>query len=193
MRPPSTCCGSLADASRTPACCSLPRSGTRIWPRVIRCGRRWVSSGGRGLHQAGRAGAAVGGAVRRLAGWAGCGRAVPADGREPVLRQCGDRRRGDRGPGGRAGRGAGPRGGAKHPGPCGAGCRGSGRRPRRPAAGCVGYRLPPSAVDEVLASGLLAADGGWLRFRHEIARLAAEQAIPAYRQGAIHARILQAL
>jgi DNA-binding CsgD family transcriptional regulator/tetratricopeptide (TPR) repeat protein len=52
---------------------------------------------------------------------------------------------------------------------------------------------PPSAVDEVLASGLLAADGGWLRFRHEIARLAAEQAIPAYRQGAIHARILQAL
>ena len=38
---------------------------------------------------------------------------------------------------------------------------------------------PPQAVDELLACGLLAADGGWLRFRHEIARLAVEQAIPA--------------
>jgi DNA-binding CsgD family transcriptional regulator/tetratricopeptide (TPR) repeat protein len=51
----------------------------------------------------------------------------------------------------------------------------------------------PSAVDEVLASGLLAEDGEWLRFRHEIARLAVEQAIPAHRRGAIHARILVAL
>ena len=41
-------------------------------------------------------------------------------------------------------------------------------------AGC-----PPAAVDELLACGLLAADGGRLRFRHEIARLAVEQAIPA--------------
>jgi DNA-binding CsgD family transcriptional regulator/tetratricopeptide (TPR) repeat protein len=52
---------------------------------------------------------------------------------------------------------------------------------------------PPRAVDEILASGLLAGDGGWLRFRHEIARLAVEQAIPAHRRGAIHARILVAL
>ena len=39
----------------------------------------------------------------------------------------------------------------------------------------------PQAVYEILASGLLAEDSGWLRFRHEIARLAVEQAIPAYR------------
>jgi DNA-binding CsgD family transcriptional regulator/tetratricopeptide (TPR) repeat protein len=51
----------------------------------------------------------------------------------------------------------------------------------------------PSAVDEILASGLLAEDGEWLRFRHEIARLAVEQAIPAHRRSAIHARILVAL
>jgi DNA-binding CsgD family transcriptional regulator/tetratricopeptide (TPR) repeat protein len=52
---------------------------------------------------------------------------------------------------------------------------------------------PPAAVDEVLASGLLAEDGGWLRFRHEIARLAVAQAIPAHRRAAVHARILAAL
>jgi DNA-binding CsgD family transcriptional regulator/tetratricopeptide (TPR) repeat protein len=52
---------------------------------------------------------------------------------------------------------------------------------------------PPAAVDEVLASGLLAGDGGWLRFRHEIARLAVAQAVPAHRRAAIHARILAAL
>jgi DNA-binding CsgD family transcriptional regulator/tetratricopeptide (TPR) repeat protein len=51
----------------------------------------------------------------------------------------------------------------------------------------------PQAVDEILASGLLAEDSGWLRFRHEIARLAVEQAIPAYRRAGIHARILAAL
>ena len=55
-------------------------------------------------------------------------------------------------------------------------------------AGC-----PPTAVDELLARGLLAADGGWLRFRHEIARLAVEQAIPARRRAAIHGQILTAL
>jgi hypothetical protein len=52
---------------------------------------------------------------------------------------------------------------------------------------------PPPAVDELLASGLLAGDGGWLRFRHEIARLAVEQAVAAHRRGAIRARILAAL
>ena len=56
------------------------------------------------------------------------------------------------------------------------------------AAGC-----PPAAVDELLACGLLATDGGWLRFRHEIARLAVEQAIPARRRAAIHGQILAAL
>jgi hypothetical protein len=55
-------------------------------------------------------------------------------------------------------------------------------------AGC-----PAQAVDELLTCGLLAADGGWLRFRHEIARLAVEQAIPARRRAAIHGQILTAL
>jgi tetratricopeptide (TPR) repeat protein len=52
---------------------------------------------------------------------------------------------------------------------------------------------PPQVVDEILTSGLLAEDGGWLRFRHEIARLAVEQAIPAHRRAAVHAQILAAL
>lgn len=51
----------------------------------------------------------------------------------------------------------------------------------------------PSAVDELTAGGLLAADGQWLRFRHEIVRLAVEQAVTARRAGIIHARILEAL
>jgi DNA-binding CsgD family transcriptional regulator/tetratricopeptide (TPR) repeat protein len=57
------------------------------------------------------------------------------------------------------------------------------------ATGC-----PPAAVDELVASGLLGADDGpGLRFRHEIARLAVEQAIAAHRRAAIHGRILTAL
>jgi DNA-binding CsgD family transcriptional regulator/tetratricopeptide (TPR) repeat protein len=52
---------------------------------------------------------------------------------------------------------------------------------------------PPAGVDEILASGLLAEEGGWLRFRHEIARLAVEQAIPAHHRSAVHARILDVL
>ncbi len=64
----------------------------------------------------------------------------------------------------------------------------------------VGLRLlesvascPAPVVDELLASGLLAGDGGWLRFRHEIARLAVERAVSAHRQSGLHARILAAL
>jgi len=48
----------------------------------------------------------------------------------------------------------------------------------------------PSVVDELMASGLLVGDGTWLRFRHEIARLAVEEAIAAHRRGPIHAEIL---
>jgi DNA-binding CsgD family transcriptional regulator/tetratricopeptide (TPR) repeat protein len=81
---------------------------------------------------------------------------------------------------------------------------GGGSRDVLDAAALIGARVeldllesvtacPPAAVDEILASGLLAEDGGWLRFRHEIARLAVEQAIPAHRRGAVHARILAAL
>jgi hypothetical protein len=52
---------------------------------------------------------------------------------------------------------------------------------------------PPTVLDEVLASGLLMLDGSWLSFRHEIARLAAEQAIPPHHRALIHARLLDAL
>jgi DNA-binding CsgD family transcriptional regulator/tetratricopeptide (TPR) repeat protein len=56
------------------------------------------------------------------------------------------------------------------------------------AAGC-----PPEAVAEAVASGLLVDDGGDLRFRHEIARLAVERSISPRRLGGIHAHILAAL
>src|SRR5271165_1240770 len=52
---------------------------------------------------------------------------------------------------------------------------------------------PPSAIDELLASGLLAGVGGALQFRHEIARLAVEGTVTAHRRSAIHARILASL
>jgi DNA-binding CsgD family transcriptional regulator/tetratricopeptide (TPR) repeat protein len=52
---------------------------------------------------------------------------------------------------------------------------------------------PPQVLDELLASGLLVEDGGWLRFRHEIARLAVEQMVALHRRADIHARILAAL
>jgi len=52
---------------------------------------------------------------------------------------------------------------------------------------------PPTALDELLGSGLLVMDGGGLRFRHEIVRLAVAGGVPAHRRGPIHARILAAL
>lgn len=52
---------------------------------------------------------------------------------------------------------------------------------------------PPSAVDELLASGLLNGEGTALRFRHEIARLAVEEAVPPHRRGAFHGRIMAGL
>ncbi|MBO3745012.1 AAA family ATPase [Streptosporangiaceae bacterium NEAU-GS5] len=51
----------------------------------------------------------------------------------------------------------------------------------------------PAIVDELLACGLLVADGTWVRFRHEIARLAVAQAIVSHRGAVIHRRILDAL
>ena len=61
--------------------------------------------------------------------------------------------------------------------------------------GLIAAAAPGSAalVDEILASGLLTEDGTRLSFRHEIARLAIEQAIPAHRRGPLHGRILAAL
>lgn len=52
---------------------------------------------------------------------------------------------------------------------------------------------PPEVLDELISSGLLVGDGAALRFRHELARLAVEQAVPAHRRSAIHAGILAAL
>ena len=57
--------------------------------------------------------------------------------------------------------------------------------------------VPSPAVDELLASGLLAATGAGsgadLSFRHEIVRMAVAEAIPPLRCGLLHARILDAL
>jgi DNA-binding CsgD family transcriptional regulator/tetratricopeptide (TPR) repeat protein len=52
---------------------------------------------------------------------------------------------------------------------------------------------PLPVLDELLASGLLTVDGQWLRFRHEIARLAVQQAVLPHRRAGMHARILGAL
>jgi DNA-binding CsgD family transcriptional regulator/tetratricopeptide (TPR) repeat protein len=85
-----------------------------------------------------------------------------------------------------------------------AGRLGSGAREVLDAAALTGTRVefpllesvtdcPPSAVDELIAAGLLTGDGATLKFRHEIARLAVQEAIPAHRRGIIHASILDAL
>jgi ATP/maltotriose-dependent transcriptional regulator MalT len=77
-------------------------------------------------------------------------------------------------------------------------------RPVLEAAALIGSRIPlrlleavtgcsPALVDDLLASGLLLEDGQWLRFRHEIARIAVERAIPAHRAGPVHARVLEAM
>ena len=58
------------------------------------------------------------------------------------------------------------------------------------ASVCAG---PPSAADELLASGLLAGDGVTVSFRHEIVRMAVAGVIPPLRSGLTHARILGAL
>jgi len=48
----------------------------------------------------------------------------------------------------------------------------------------------PSALDELVSSGILVSDAGSLRFRHEITRLAVEQEVPAHRRQPIHGSIL---
>lgn len=71
-------------------------------------------------------------------------------------------------------------------------------------AAVMGARLPGSlvpsavgdggpAITECLASGLLAADGSGLRFRHELARMAVEAGIATHRKAELHARLLAAL
>jgi DNA-binding CsgD family transcriptional regulator len=51
----------------------------------------------------------------------------------------------------------------------------------------------PLVTDELISHGLLIKDRDDLRFRHEIARVAIEEAIPPYRKAAIHTKIMQAL
>ena len=49
------------------------------------------------------------------------------------------------------------------------------------------------ALDVCLASGVLRADGDGVAFRHELARLAVESAVPPHRRRALHAEILAVL
>jgi DNA-binding CsgD family transcriptional regulator/tetratricopeptide (TPR) repeat protein len=70
-------------------------------------------------------------------------------------------------------------------------------------AALIGFRMQsellvslldsPLVVDELISHGLLIKDGDDLRFRHEIARVAIEAAIPPYRKAAIHTKIMDAL
>jgi DNA-binding CsgD family transcriptional regulator/tetratricopeptide (TPR) repeat protein len=52
---------------------------------------------------------------------------------------------------------------------------------------------PSLVLDDLLASGLVVGESGWLRFRHEIARLAVAQAVSTHRGSVIHSQILEAL
>jgi DNA-binding CsgD family transcriptional regulator/tetratricopeptide (TPR) repeat protein len=51
----------------------------------------------------------------------------------------------------------------------------------------------PLVTDELISHGLLIKDGDDLRFRHELARMAIEEAIPPYQKAAIHTKIIDAL
>jgi DNA-binding CsgD family transcriptional regulator/tetratricopeptide (TPR) repeat protein len=52
---------------------------------------------------------------------------------------------------------------------------------------------PQSTVDEMVGAGLVSGDGGGVRFRHEIARLAVAQSVPAHRVPAVHQSLLAGL
>lgn len=52
---------------------------------------------------------------------------------------------------------------------------------------------PLSTFDELVAAGLLTADGPSLRFRHELSRRAVESAIPPHRRPGAHRALLDAL
>ncbi len=53
--------------------------------------------------------------------------------------------------------------------------------------------LPLATFDELLAAGLLKAEAGTLRFRHQLARRAIESEVPPHRRAAGHQAVLQAL
>jgi DNA-binding CsgD family transcriptional regulator len=50
-----------------------------------------------------------------------------------------------------------------------------------------------TAIDESLARGVLVLDGAAVTFRHELARLAIAEQVPAFRRITVHRRILEAL
>ena len=54
-------------------------------------------------------------------------------------------------------------------------------------------RVEPAAVDECVARGLLGDDHGTIMFRHDLTRLALEQAMTPWRRRELHARALEAL
>jgi len=54
-------------------------------------------------------------------------------------------------------------------------------------------RCSAQTLDELIDSGLLIEDGTWLKFRHEIARLAVAQQVPAHRRRSLHTDVLAAL
>lgn len=53
--------------------------------------------------------------------------------------------------------------------------------------------LAGPGIDECLSAGLLTDDGAGVRFRHELARVAVEAAVPSHRRTRLHARLLAAL
>ncbi len=57
----------------------------------------------------------------------------------------------------------------------------------------LGFATDLSVLDELVSVGLLVDDDGHLRFRHEIARVAVEQATPTHRRAAIHRELLERL
>jgi DNA-binding CsgD family transcriptional regulator/tetratricopeptide (TPR) repeat protein len=72
------------------------------------------------------------------------------------------------------------------------------------AAALMGGRIAPgllvevveddsAALDALVGSGLLVSDGSWLRYQHELARVAVEQDMAAHRRTPLHARILATL
>jgi DNA-binding CsgD family transcriptional regulator len=72
------------------------------------------------------------------------------------------------------------------------------------AAAVIGTSIDPEVLasvldgsaallDDCLRTGLLTADAGCLLFRHELVRMAVEEAIPPHRRGELHARLLRVL
>ena len=120
-----------------------------------------------------------------------CRRAVPEHGRQPLLRHRGDRRR--------RLRSARPRSATQ----CRPARRGCPRRPRKSsaAAAVLGQRADVTtlvavsgqtdvAVDECVQSGVLVGDDEGWAFRHEIARVAVEEALLPGQRRDLHARAL---